>query len=41
MGLLRSRSERPRDCRAAEQRDEIAPIHPIELHPMPLAAEAA
>jgi hypothetical protein len=26
---------------AAEQGDELAPLHPIELHPMPLAAEAA
>src|SRR5262245_60223066 len=28
-GLLRSRRERPRTCRAAEQRDELAPLHSI------------
>jgi hypothetical protein len=38
--LLRACRERP-TCRAAEQRDELAPFHPIELHPRPLAAEAA
>jgi hypothetical protein len=27
--LLRPRSERPRHCRAAEQRDELAPFHSI------------
>src|SRR5262245_6679920 len=27
--LLRARRERPRGCRAAEQRDEIAPFHSI------------
>ena len=27
--------------RAAEQRDELAPFHPIELHPLPLARVAA
>jgi hypothetical protein len=26
-GLLRARRERPRGCRAAEQRDEFAPFH--------------
>src|SRR5215470_2532818 len=25
--LLRARRERPRHCRAAEQRDEVAPLH--------------
>jgi hypothetical protein len=25
--LLRARRERPRDCRAAEKRDELAPLH--------------
>jgi len=29
MGLLRARRERPRGCRAAEQRDELAPLHSI------------
>jgi hypothetical protein len=38
--LLRTRREWP-SGRAAEQRNEITPFHPIELHPMPLAAEAA
>ena len=27
--LLRARRERPRGCRAAEQRDELAPVHSI------------
>src|SRR5262249_57337493 len=27
--LLRARRERPRGCRAAEQRDELAPLHSI------------
>src|SRR5262249_51218 len=27
LALLRARRERPRDCRAAEQRDEPAPLH--------------
>src|SRR5262245_50737359 len=30
--LLCARRERPSDCRAAEQRDEIAPFQLIELH---------
>jgi len=30
--LLCARRERPRRCRAAEQRDELAPIQLIELH---------
>src|SRR5215471_16652805 len=45
--LLRARRERPRRCRAAEQRDELAPRHSITssarvsrvvgtLRPMPL-----
>ena len=25
--LLRARCERPRDCRAAKKRDELAPFH--------------
>src|SRR6516165_10098503 len=29
VGLLRARYERPRGCRAAEQRDERAPFHSI------------
>jgi hypothetical protein len=32
--LLRARRKRPR--RAAEQRDELAPPQPIEMHPLPL-----
>ncbi len=27
--LLRARRERPRGCRATEQRDELAPVHSI------------
>src|SRR5215475_12748901 len=27
--LLRARRERPRGCRAAEQRDKLAPVHSI------------
>jgi hypothetical protein len=34
--LLRTRSERPRDRRAAEQRDEFAPFQLIELHSVPV-----
>jgi hypothetical protein len=30
--LLRARRERPRSCRAAEQRNELAPLQSIELH---------
>jgi len=33
--VLRSRRERPRSRRAAEQREEIAPFQLIELHPVP------
>jgi hypothetical protein len=29
LGLLRARHERPRRCRAGEQRDELAPLHSI------------
>src|SRR5262249_35482945 len=29
LALLRARRERPRRCRAAEQRDEVAPFHSI------------
>ena len=29
LALLRPRRERPRRCRAAEQRDELAPLHSI------------
>ena len=32
--LLRSRRERPRDPRAAEQRDELASFQLIQLHPI-------
>src|SRR5262249_24530395 len=35
--LLRARRERPRDCRAAEQRDELATFQLIELHSVPPA----
>jgi hypothetical protein len=38
--LLRLPRERPRR-RAAEQRHNLAPIHSIELHLLPLAREAA
>src|SRR5215831_4951439 len=34
------RRERPRDSRAAEQRDELAPVQLIELHSVPLSARA-
>src|SRR5262245_20974853 len=34
LGLLRARRERPRS-RAAEQRDELAPLQVIELHSVP------
>jgi hypothetical protein len=33
--LLRPHRERPRGCRAAEQRDEIAPFQLTELHAPP------
>jgi hypothetical protein len=33
--LLRARRERPRHCRAAEQRDELAAFQLIELHSIP------
>ena len=39
--LLRLRRERPHDSRTAEQRDELAPSKPIELHPLPLVRETA
>src|SRR5262249_15392623 len=29
VALLRARRERPRDCRAADERDELAPPHSI------------
>src|SRR5262245_19133813 len=32
--LLRARHPRPRRSRAAEQRDELAPLQFIELHPL-------
>jgi hypothetical protein len=32
LGLLRTRRERPRERRAAEKRDEVAPFQLIELH---------
>jgi hypothetical protein len=31
----RASGERPRDCGAAEERDELAPSQLIELHPVP------
>ena len=34
--LLRTGGERPR-CRAAEQRDELAPFYLIELHSVPVS----
>ena len=33
--MLRTRRERPRRRRAAEQRDELAPFQFIELHSVP------
>ena len=33
LALLRPRRVRPRSCRAAEQRDELAALQLIELHP--------
>jgi len=33
--LLRARRERPRDRRAPEQRDELAPLQLIESHRIP------
>ena len=38
--LLRAHDNRPRR-RAAEQRDELASLQPIELHPRPLARVTA
>ena len=35
--LLRARRERPRGRRAAEQRDELAPLYLIELHSVPVS----
>jgi hypothetical protein len=41
IGLLRARRKWPRRCRAAEQRDELAPFQLIELHPLPLVRVTA
>jgi hypothetical protein len=38
--LLRARRERPRGA-TAEQRDELASLQPIKLHPLPLASVTA
>jgi hypothetical protein len=38
--LLRAHRERPRESRAAEQRDEVAAFQLIELHFDPLPARA-
>src|SRR5262245_26023887 len=35
MLALCARPERPRGCRTAEQRDELAPFQLIQLHPVP------
>jgi hypothetical protein len=37
--LLRPRRERPRDSRAADQRDELASFQLIELHSVPATQE--
>ena len=34
--LLRTRHERARDRRTANERDELSPFHLIELHRLPL-----
>ena len=36
--LLRARRKRPRGCRAAEQRDELAPFHLTKLRPLALSS---
>ena len=41
VALLRARRERPRGCRAADERDELAPSQLTKLHPLPLARVAA
>ena len=38
LGLLRARRKRPRRRRAAEQRDELAPLHSITLSARPSSA---
>jgi len=38
-GLLCARSQRPRRCRAAEKRDELAPFQLTKLHPLPQTME--
>ena len=39
--LLRPRRERPRSRRAANERDEFAPLQWTDLHPLPLARVTA
>jgi hypothetical protein len=34
LALLRPRRERPRRCNAADNRNELAPLQSIELHPL-------
>src|SRR5262249_7572817 len=38
LGALRPRLKRPRRSRAAKQRDELAPFHLTEMHPIPSRA---
>jgi hypothetical protein len=41
LSRLRQRRKRPPRSRAAEQRDELAPFQPIELHPLPVVRATA
>jgi len=37
LALLRARRDRPRSCRAADERDELAPFYLIGLHSVPVS----